>query len=336
MRPILAIAVMDYGSHLYGTTVPGSDNDYMGVHLPSGRAILLGRPEDTLKQGTKADLPPSAGGIGSARIRATQPGEIDRESHSLGKLFGMLRGGHMVAVEMLFVPEARIREADPLWHEIRAERARLVSRNVRGFVGYARKQAEVYGRKATRFGEIQMAHDLIARAIAERGADAALHEIGDALDSLVTGRDHLGVVPLDSGHTLGLPHLVVAGKHIAYTHRLGVVQGIVEARLRRYGERARAAQEGTDWKSVSHAVRIAHQAIELLTTGTLSFPRPEAEALRAIRLGQRARPEVGAEIDALLEEVERRAPLSSLPEGPDEALMDEFQFRAYARQMTAR
>ncbi len=333
MKPIRPIALMTYGSHLFGSTIASSDRDYVGAHLPSGRGILLGRPETIVQQGSKAKIAPSEGGIGSRRIRETRPDEIDAESHALGKFFAMLRSGHMLAVDMLFVPDDQIRETSDVWEEVRSQRDRLISRNCQGFVGYATSQAEMYGRKASRLGEVRALGDVIATLIARHGREALLQDVADELDAAVQGRDHISVIPLKSGHTPDLLHLQVASKHIAYTQPLEAAERVIDSRIARYGKRAQNAQSETDWKSIAHAVRVAHQAIELLQTGHITFPRPEAEYLRSIRRGEHERRTVGLEIDRLLLLVEQAAGASNLPDKPDEATMDDIQFRAYARQV---
>lgn len=334
MRPVTQIALMEYGSHLYGSTLPGSDRDYAAVHLPSARGILIGRPETVLHHGTKAALPAGDGGIGSRRIRATRPDEIDSESYALGKLFEMLRGGHMRAVEMLFVPESSLITVAPIWQDVLAHRPQLISRNCKRFVGYARSQAEMYGRKATRLTDAQALQGFLTRAISAHGPERTLAEIATEIDTVVADREHLAVVPHDCGYTPDMPHLEVVGKRIAFTARLSTALGIVDSQVRRYGQRTQAAQDGTDWKSVAHAVRVAHQAIEVLTTGHISFPRPEAATLRAIRRGEHDRTAVGHEIDRLLDEVDRAAANSDLPDEPDAATMDNLLYAAHAHQMS--
>ena len=78
------------------------------------------------------------------------------------------------------------------------------------------------------------------------------------------------------------------------------------------------------WKAVSHAVRIARQAIELLETSHITFPRPEAEHLLAIKTGRLPYKEVADEIDRLLPEVEIAAAASRLPDQADEAWIEEL------------
>lgn len=51
------------------------------------------------------------------------------------------------------------------------------------------------------------------------------------------------------------------------------------------GRRDLAAAHGFDTKFAMHGFRLARQGIELLRTGTMTFPRPDADQLRMIRDG---------------------------------------------------
>lgn len=96
-------------------------------------------------------------------------------------------------------------------------------------------------------------------------------------------------------------------------------------------DRARQAESnsGVDWKALSHAVRVARQAIELLETGFVIFPRPEAEHLTAIKIGSLPYQKVAEEIDDLLPAVEEAAARSTLPEIADTAWIDDFVAATY-------
>ncbi len=84
------------------------------------------------------------------------------------------------------------------------------------------------------------------------------------------------------------------------------------------------ANEGIDWKALSHAVRVGEQAIELLTTGVFTFPRPEAAHLVAIKTGRLPYSVVAEEIEDLLVRVEQAAVLSPLPPSADQDWIDTF------------
>lgn len=93
-----------------------------------------------------------------------------------------------------------------------------------------------------------------------------------------------------------------------------------------YGDRARKAKnnEGIDWKALSHAVRVGYEAIELLTTGKITFPftGERREHLLDIKLGRLPYQVIAEEIERLEPEVEAAAEKSSLPEDVDRDFID--------------
>jgi hypothetical protein len=93
------------------------------------------------------------------------------------------------------------------------------------------------------------------------------------------------------------------------------------------------ANEGVDWKALSHAIRVGTQSLEYLRTGFVTFPRPDAAHLLEIKLGNLPFAQVGEEIEGLLEEVEEAAQSSSLPDKPDAAWCEQFVFDAYRAEI---
>jgi len=66
-----------------------------------------------------------------------------------------------------------------------------------------------------------------------------------------------------------------------------------------------------------HAVRVAEEALELMQTGKLTFPRPERNLLTAIRLGKIPFEKVSGIIEENLKKVEQAVEKSTLPDQPD-------------------
>ena len=91
--------------------------------------------------------------------------------------------------------------------------------------------------------------------------------------------------------------------------------------------------DGLDWKALSHAVRIGQEAIELFRTGQITFPRPEAAHLLAVKQGKVPYSEVAEEVERLVDEVDKSASGSGFPAEPDRQLVDEFVFRVYRQQI---
>ncbi len=83
-------------------------------------------------------------------------------------------------------------------------------------------------------------------------------------------------------------------------------------------------------------MRVGREAVELLTTGRVTFPLPDADRIRRIKAGEIAYAAVVAEIECLLGEVEAAAAASALPDAPDQDFIDELVMGAYRRQILGR
>jgi predicted nucleotidyltransferase len=88
---------------------------------------------------------------------------------------------------------------------------------------------------------------------------------------------------------------------------------------------------GYDTKYAMHALRIAVQGIELLSSGriTLPVPEPERSVLREVRSGAMELDEVLERIDAATVQLEELAADPSLPPRPDITRVDEYLVRTY-------
>src|SRR3989304_1649900 len=80
---------------------------------------------------------------------------------------------------------------------------------------------------------------------------------------------------------------------------------MVQKFVGQYGYRSEAASKlAVDFKSLSHAVRVYQQAIEILDTGVVTFPRPNAAKLLQIKKGEANLEEVKALLQTLDDEVQ--------------------------------
>jgi hypothetical protein len=320
------IVRVQHGSHLYGTNSETSDLDYKGVHVPSARAIILQRAENVLERGSKV----SDGIKNSAE-------DVDDQSFSLQKFFGMLAVGDTVATEILFAPPAATLYAGPDWADIQAIGKTLLNRQCRGFVGYCRRQAAKYGIKGSRMAACKDIVELLAAALDKHGTVAKVELLAAELDTFCEMHEFSGVEIITSQAGTDVPHLEVVDRKIPFTASIKTALEVYAKVYENYGGRARAAMhnEGIDWKAVSHAVRVARQAVELLTTGRITFPRPDAAELLAIKQGVVSYSLVSEQLEALVARVEEVALTSPLPEKSDHRLIDETVLRYYGTAIAA-
>jgi hypothetical protein len=313
---------MIFGSHLYGTDTQQSDRDFKSVHIPESRLILLGRA----KGSTSTQRPKDQG-------EKNYAGEIEEEKFSLQRYLGLLAEGQTVALDMLFAPDYAILETSDCWREIRENKHRLLTKKSAAFVGYCRQQANKYGIKGSRVSAMRNARTLLERLGDEKGWHTKLKDCAQEFENFVRENpDHSALIDMESAGQ-ALRHFEVCGRKIPYSVHLKVGFDLCDKIFKEYGARALLAeqQNGIDWKALSHAVRVAQEAIELLETGNVTFPLPNAAHILSIKKGELPYATVAAEIERLLVEVESASERSSLPEKPDFGFIDDFVVAKYGK-----
>jgi hypothetical protein len=322
---------MQFGSHVYGTNLPTSDRDFKGVFIPDAQDLVMQRASKHIRNSTKTD--------DSKRNTAE---DVDDELFSFQTYMELIRQGQTVALDMLFTPE-RFYCSDipvsPFWTEIVDNRDKLVHKGTNAFVGYTKAQAAKYGHKGERLQALNafmnMSEDWIGHL--ELGDYAT--EIAALVKASNSKEVEITFIPTPNGLgvTKEMPHLSLANKKVGYTCSVTYARQVWQLVLDKYGHRAKLAEsnDGIDWKATMHAVRIAAEAKELLLTGRLTFPRPEADLLLAIRTGSLPYSEVETLIDQGLKDIEDAELLSKLPNKPNHTLMDKLVSNAHWSALNA-
>lgn len=299
------------GSHLFGLNTEKSDKDYKGVFVPDAESILLGEYDDTIRQST-----------GNGVTRNTKD-DVDCELYSIRKFFKMLRNGDTAALELLFTPDEFIIESSPTWKTLVSIRDILVSKKINALIGYTRQQANRYGLRGSRMGELNNFLKLIKQqeaALTFKGAK--LKHIWDVLLEGIKGYQHIHLIELQTSKDDTSPALDILGKKFDHNSPISVVSKCLSDEYKRYGERAREAKNnnGIDFKALSHAVRCMIQGIELMNTGSITLPHTaeNKELLLKIKKGEMTYLEIEPIIEQKMEELEKASNLSNLREEVDE------------------
>lgn len=319
------IVRMKFGSHLYGTANANSDLDFKSVFIPDARSILLQRATKVLSsQRPKVE--------GEKNVA----GEIDEEKLTLQKYLKLLAEGQTVALDMLFAPEsAFIEEPSPIWFSIIENKDKLITKRASAFVSYCRQQANKYGIKGERVAAARFAHNWLSDMITIYGAKEKLGNLGHFVDKFVSKYEFMSVMNIAFENGGSVDHWEVCGRKMPYTGSIGNAHSIMQKLIDEYGHRALQAEQqaGVDWKAMSHSIRIAGEAIELLDTGKITLPLPNVEYVRAVKEGRVDFKEVSAHIDQLIEQVEASILTSNLPEEPDLAWIDNFICDIYSKEV---
>lgn len=311
-----------FGSHLYGTDTQDSDRDYKSIFLPKSRDLVLQRASKHIELNTKAD---------SNKKNTTM--DVDDEAFSLQEYLKLLCDGQTVALDMLFAPNNMLEYSSDIFKEIKKNKDKILHKGLSAFVGYTKAQAAKYGVKGFRVRALKDTVELFEQFLSQfpQSSHEKLEVLHGVLEEFVKTREHVAIISIIGGN--GKPELAleICSRKFPFHNSIGYVLDCIKKIYENYGQRALMAEknEGIDWKALSHAVRVAREAEELLLTGNITFPRPEKDLLLKIKKGEMDYKDVSALIEEGLVRVKQAQEKSNLRESPDREWIDDFVYRVY-------
>jgi hypothetical protein len=317
MKPIFKSI---YGSHLYGSNIATSDTDIKGVFLPSSNEILMGDIPSTFTENSNKD---------SDRKNTVE--DTDLQLFSLKKFIKDIVGGQTYALELLFSPKQFwLEEPDPVWMELVKNRDKLVSKNVTAMVSYARAQAFKYGEKGKR---LEVFTYIVKWLESQTKTDKLNHviDISPGFPMVSAAYKEFISIHKKDNDISEVVYLDVNGVMVPIGASVEYALEVYRPRLEEYGSRAKQAMadRGNDLKAIYHSIRIANQAEELLRTGTITLPRPEAPLLLAVRNGEVPDDAMKRLIDESFERVREAEKTSTLRPSADRKWANDFLMWAH-------
>lgn len=254
------------GSKLYGTNRPDSDDDFMGVFLPSTEDTLSLLPGPTE---LSYDVKLSSG-------ERNTVGDVDRKYYSLQKFLLLAMQGQSKQLEMLFAPKNLWVQSTPEWEEVLSNLHFFLSQNsVKPFIEFAISQSH----KAAVKGEnLNLMRDLVSKLEVMAPSKPLKSTLTEEMTS------QLKMITLEDG----CAGFELAGRKYLLSMKTKDFVVRLKKLIDQYGTRSqKAASEGLDFKSLSHAYRLILETETLLKTGSLSFPLPleQVEFLKKVRAG---------------------------------------------------
>ena len=254
------------GSRLYGTNRPDSDQDYIEILAPSFNTILAGNGEK------------------SAHIQEHTTGE-DIHQHTLHAFIMQISGGAMINMEALYAPAfATIGTPHPIIQYIRNTAQEFIDPNLPKAVGFCTNMLNTYASNPR--DRVEYLGNMLAHIRQHHpnnsptGLDAVVQRfIEQSSDSHTTPPT---IEPKD-----GRVNLHLYGRLIDLNqgprHLVSILESIHKRYHRQINQHDTASTDRT--KGLMHAVRIAEQIQEYRADNRITFPRPNAKELRAIREG---------------------------------------------------
>lgn len=326
------IVEIKFGSHLYGTNTPASDLDFKAIYIPEARDIVLGKYKKTIAKSRP-----------KAECERNNKDDVDMEMFSLDRFLELLCEGQTVALDILFAPNDSYTSYTPegmaLMAHIYNNRELLLTRNVNAFVGYARQQAAKYGIKGSRMDALKRTMEVLERMSHPHDK---LSSYEDMIHNLIS--ETKGLVSLEKTALVEIcmlkgptglvdqPHLHINGRFIPFHATVKWAKEVVGKMLEGYGNRAKKAhlEGGIDWKALSHAVRVNGEAMELLKTNYITFPRPDAAILKDIKTGQIPYEQVAEMIEQGLADLYTAHDVSKLRDEPDYEFVNDLIYEIYS------
>ena len=287
------------GSHLYGTNTQESDLDIRSVCLPPMEILLNPFENFEVKDGFEGE---------------------DKAVYNLKKFIDLCSQANPNLLELLFVPEKNILFKDKRWNLIIENKNLFLSTKVRyTFTGYSISQLNSIKRHREWF-------------ITPPDHKPTRKEFGLTDSPLVSEASLQNVLAVP--HELFLPeHHQELARERLYRDAKKKWDNYEQWRKNRNPKRkAREEQYGYDCKYASHLFRLMAEGKELLLTGNITFPLPNADRLLEIKNGYLSYDQVITLASTIELEFEDLYYQSPLPHAPDRNALKELYFDIVLRK----
>lgn len=313
-----------YGSKLYGTSTPSSDTDLKAVYLPTADSLLLGHKPLIYKTRVDKD------GV-KVPDDSTMPADgVETEFFPFQTFVRDFVQGQTYAVEVAFA-FLNQEDADPELKSLITELVdKFTTSEVSSMVGFAMKQTFDYVRRGERLNAARNVMAAVAKVNVEMSVEKARGQTGSEapvrLDTPIFDTKVLDYIANESGLKIGqtlnndrvMRTLELNGRSYLETSALEHFATAVKKLIGSYGERTNdASEKSVDYKSLSHAIRVYQQSIELLDTGRLTFPRPNAAYLLSVKEGKEDLEQVKVVLRELDDEVQTKIAASTIQRKTD-------------------
>lgn len=323
------VAKVLFGSHLYGTSTPESDLDYKSIFVPHARDLIVGNAPNHFSRNT------------NDTAKKNTSDDVDHELYSLKYFFQLASSGETVALDILHAPDHMVEtELPAVWKFIKDNRARFYTTDMKAYLGYVRKQAAKYGVKGSRLADLRKVLDVIEPIpewkYADRPEQKGVNDrwrVSDFADKLPLGEFLEWTTFVDNKS--GIQEFYnVLGRKFQKTITIKEMKHSLNKLWEEYGERARKAEanEGIDWKALSHALRAGLQLQEIYNTGDLIMPLQHAKLIKTIKQGVLPFKEVQELLEQTVNDVELlafQAEKNGMPKEVDMSFWNKFTEQVY-------
>jgi len=269
--------ITKFGSKLYGTDTPESDDDYRGIFIASHRRLLLKQNIDCIERST-----------GNSHQKNTKD-DIDISLISIHKFFSLLKKGDVTAVDLLF---SMFREDTIIFQKtwflefIKDNYRDLITKQSKAFVNYCLNHARKNGIKAHRLQSLLDVYKIIDND-KEFSEDDKSAVIFDKYRKHLMDIDECKFLQKEM-NGVNKEFLSLFGKLYQNTLSVKEFKTVLMKKIQTYGARSKNAIKNIDFRALSHSCRVIYEICELLDKNYITFPFDEitSDFIRKVKLGK--------------------------------------------------
>jgi hypothetical protein len=309
------------GSHLYGTTTPESDEDFMGIFMPPAEYVL------GLNSVKEVDL----GIVSKLESGKNSKDAVDRKLYEFRKFCQLAMANNPNIIEMLFVDDKNIKFINPIGKRLLDMKHLFPSKvSAKKFIGYAHSQRHKMIVKRDHFNELTEGYKILSDLEDKLTMGQAYdrHQFSSAYQVSILVKKQQGA-HIHIGDICFEPGIYVKKARKKLKERLDKVTNRSELVL----------NMGYDVKFGGHLIRLLTEGITLLETGALTFPLHNAQELLDIRNGSWTIEELLEYSEDLESQLDRLLANSSLPATADYNKIEQFvieEMRCHLHRETAK
>ena len=295
------IYITETGSQVQGTskeeyinlgnmTDASSDFDAKAIYIPAIESVISGDEwamktiefnSNTDSKNASSDIDMSFIPIGDFLKKISN----GMEANAIEILFSMFREDTIIYQDSVIIPELKSNYKKLLFNETRA------------LTGFAISQANKYSVKGDRLRELQTFNEWFTLEVEKlelsknRKKNVSINVLPLQKFIEESGFEFIKVVHIEHSGVIN-PYVQILGKEFIFNLKISTFEKSLSSRLKGFGGRVRAAalnsntESSIEFKAFAHAVRALHQAKELIETGFLKLPTPNAKELMKIKFGE--------------------------------------------------
>lgn len=298
-----SLAVLKFGSRLYGTERPESDTDYVVIHLPTFESMFYGESNSY-----KEKYYPDGSEANPNAVMGADCVEV--EYVALNDFVTRVVAGEVKSIEILFgIVQGRFESVDAEFFQLCTTVTNTPGCLKTGsMVGFAKKSTMDYVLRSERRNAIGDVIDFLSKFDAELRLDTIVDGVR-IIDHVMNAKFEnvtFSKVPITSKSSRLVDSMELSGRQFMETTPLRFVMESLRNVFKSFGSRVQSVQRGdvVEMKSFCHAFRTYQQAIELINTNTITFPRPNRVELLKIRNGEINVDDMLSQLKSLYEEYE--------------------------------